>query len=127
MSAKVTLTLPDELYRRAEALADQSGRNVADVLMTTLNVTLPQPIEASAIPVTAMADNMLLATSKMMMDDKQQDRMAILLNKQQDAQLDATEILELSLLLYRYDEGSRRKAEALAEAVRRGLIPPLSA
>jgi hypothetical protein len=127
MSAKVTLTLPDDLYQRAEALADQSGREVAEVLMVTLDVTLPQAIEASSTPVDAMSEKSLLATSQMTMDDKQQDRMAHLLAKQRNAPLDATENLELSLLLHRYDEGSRRKAEALAEAVRRGLIPPLSA
>jgi hypothetical protein len=127
MSAKVTLTLPDELYQRAEALADQSGRAVADVLMVTLDVTLPPPLAASSIPVSEMSDKALLATSQMLMDDKQQERMAHLLTKQQTVPLDATESLELSLLLHRYDEGSRRKAEAVAEAVQRGLIPPLSA
>lgn len=127
MSATVTLTLSDDLYQRAEALADQSGRDVAEVLMVTLDVTLPQPMEASPMPVASMSDKALLATSQMVMDDKQQDRMAHLLAKQQNAPLDATENLELSLLLHRYDEGSRRKVEALAEAVRRGLIPPLSA
>lgn len=111
MSAKVTLTLPDDLYQRAEALADPSGRAVADVLMTTLDVTLPQSLEALSMPVSTMSDNALLATSQMLMDDKQQEM-----------PLHATESVELSPLLHRYDEGSRRKAEALAEAVSRGLI-----
>ncbi len=32
MSTQVTLTLPDEVYRRAERLAQLSSRDVADVL-----------------------------------------------------------------------------------------------
>jgi predicted transcriptional regulator len=35
MSTQVTLTLPDEVYRRAERLAQLSSRDVADVLADT--------------------------------------------------------------------------------------------
>jgi hypothetical protein len=40
MSKQISLTLPDELMRRAELFADHSGRKVADVLTDAIEVSL---------------------------------------------------------------------------------------
>jgi len=41
MSTEVTVPLPDEVYRRAEHLARLMGRDVADVLVDTIEISLP--------------------------------------------------------------------------------------
>ena len=53
-------------------------------------------------------------------------RMSALLDRQQAGRMNESEEYELSLLIYVYQEGSLRKADALLEANRRGLSPQLS-
>ena len=52
-------------------------------------------------------------------------RLSDLLSKQQGGFLAETERLELTALMQLYQEGLLRKAQALAEAVQRGLIDPI--
>lgn len=127
MSAQVTLNLPDELYRRAQQLAARSGREVADILTATLAATLPNDTNEPPKRVEQLDDREILALAESQMNERLEARMSVLLEEQQAGTLDDAEAFELSLLLYRYQEGSLRKAEALAEAVRRGLRPPLNA
>ncbi|MCC6612490.1 MAG: hypothetical protein IT320_03370 [Anaerolineae bacterium] len=127
MSAQITLNLPDELYRRAQQLAARSGREVADILTTTLAATLPNGVSEPPRQVSDLSNADILELSASRMDERLETRMSTLLERQQADSLDEAEAFELSLLLYRYQEGALRKAEALAEAVRRGLHPPLDA
>ncbi len=127
MSAQITLNLPDELYRRAQQLAARSGREVADILTATLAATLPNDTTEPPKRVEQLDDREILALAESQMNERLEARMSVLLEVQQAGTLDDAEAFELSLLLYRYQEGSLRKAEALAEAVRRGLRPPLNA
>jgi len=127
MSAQITLNLPDELYRRAQQLAARSGREVADILTATLAATLPNAISEPPKAVADLSDAQVLDLSESQMNERLETRMSALLERQQANALDEAEAFELSLLLYRYQEGALRKAEALAEAVRRGLRPPLDA
>ncbi|MCA9903930.1 MAG: hypothetical protein KC547_08740 [Anaerolineae bacterium] len=127
MSAQITLNLPDELYRRAQQLAARSGREVADILTATLAATLPNHSNEPPKCVEELDDREILALTESHMNERLEVRMSDLLEQQQAGTLDDAEAFELSLLLYRYQEGSLRKAEALAEAVRRGLRPALDA
>lgn len=43
MSTKITLTLPDEVYRRAEHLSQLTSRNVADILTEAIALSLLYP------------------------------------------------------------------------------------
>ena len=52
-------------------------------------------------------------------------RLSYLLSQQQDGLLGETERMELAALMQLYQEGLLRKAQALAEAVHRGLIDPI--
>lgn len=127
MSTQVTLTLPDEVYRRANHMAQLTGRNVADVLSETIQASLsPLGIQDERIqPVPSLPDDMILALSASQMDEKSASRMSHLLDKQQAGLLTGVEQSELRALMQVYDEGLLRKTYALAEAVRRGLLPPL--
>ncbi len=127
MSTQVTLTLPDEIYRRAKQMAQLTGRNVADVLAETIQASLsPLGIQDERIqPVPSLPDDIVLALSESQMGDKSARRMSRLLNKQQAGLITETEQSELRALMQVYDEGLLRKTQALAEAVRRGLLPSL--
>lgn len=127
MSTRVVLTLPDEVYRRAERLAQLSHRDVADVLADTLALSLP-PLKSPSEPlrpVTELSDEEVLALADSQMSADEDGRLGLLLDKQQAGELTEAEYLELSALMQVYEEGLLRKAQALREAVRRGLREPL--
>jgi len=127
MSTQILVTLPDETYRRAEHLAQLTGRNIADVLADTLDISL-QPLGTTLIfgkPVAELADNDVLAAADSQMDLAQGRRFGELLDKQQAGKLGDDERPELLALVYIYQEGLLRKAQGLHEAVRRGLRKPL--
>jgi predicted transcriptional regulator len=127
MSANITLSLPDVVYRRVQRLAEQSGRDMADILETVVSAAVPGEDIAPATAVERLNDADLLRMAESEMDAAQSARMSELLERQQAGTLSDIEQFELSLLLHRYQEGSLRKAEALAEAVRRGLRSPIRA
>jgi hypothetical protein len=60
------------------------------------------------------------------MEPEQDARLSDLLDRQQSGILTETERKELQTLMQIYQEGLLRKATALSEAVKRGLMEPLS-
>jgi hypothetical protein len=127
MSTQVTLTLPDETYRRAENLARLTGRSIADVLADTLDISLQALSSASVSskPVVELSDAEVLTLADSQMETAQATRFNQLLDKQQAGKLLDTERAELLALMQVYQEGLLRKAQALNEAVKRGLRKPL--
>jgi hypothetical protein len=127
MSTQVVLTLPDEVYRRAERLAQLINRDVADILADTLALSLPplSPQPEAVRPVTELSNEDVLALTEFQMEPAQDRRLSTLLNRQQAGELSDTERSELLALIQLYQEGLLRKAQALHEAVRRGLREPL--
>jgi len=127
MSTQVVVTLPDEVYRRVERLAHLASRDVADVVADTLALSLlpvglpDEPVRA----VTELPDEDLLELMDLQMPPAQDQRFSRLLQKQQEGQLPDTERSELISLMQLYQDGLLRKAQALREAVRRGLREPL--
>ena len=127
MSTQVTLTLPDATYRRAIHLARLTGRDIADVLADTLDISL-QPLGIEAItgkPIAELSDSEVLAVADSNMESDRDHRLSELLDKQQASKLANDERPELIALMQVYQEGLLRKAQALNEAVRRGLRKPL--
>ena len=127
MSTQVVVTLPEEAYRRAESLADMTSRDVADVVADAAVLWLERVGERTQgdRPVEELSNGEILALSEMQMKPKQSRRMSILLERQQDDVLTPAGRLELAALLQVYQEGLLRKAQALREAVQRGLRGPL--
>ena len=74
-----------------------------------------------------MADEEVLRVCDSRMDAAQSSRFGLLLDKQQSGSLAPEERPELWTLTRIYQLGQLRKAEALAEAVRRGLRPTIDA
>jgi len=127
MSTQVTVTLPDEVYRRANHLAQLSGRKLADLLVDAIDLSLSplSPQADSYQPVSALSDEEVLALADRQMDPDQDRQLSALLDKQQSGTLGEGERPELFALMQSYQEGLLRKAQALREAVRRGLREPL--
>lgn len=129
MNAQVTVDLPDDVLQRATRLAQLTSRKLSDVLVDALDLSLPalgQP-ETNAEPLTKLSDKTILALTQLEMNADSDSRLSDLLYKQQAGLLLETERMEMARLMQIYQEGLLRKAQALAEAVRRGLRPDLPA
>lgn len=127
MSTQITITLPDELYQHAERFAHLANRDIASLLVDTLQQTIP-PISdtALALPsVSQLSNEAVLALTQLELDPEDDARLSLLLDKQQANTLAEDEEPLLQHLMQLYQEGLLRKATALKEAVKRELIKPL--
>jgi hypothetical protein len=128
MSTQITITLPDEVYQRAERFARLANRDVASVLADTIQLSMP--LIGADIPdlepISTLSDEQVLALTELQMEPAQDARLSELLDRQQAGLLGENERTELQTLMQIYQEGLLRKATALSEAVNRGLIKPLN-
>jgi ATP-dependent exoDNAse (exonuclease V) alpha subunit len=127
MATRVVVTLQDDVYRRVERLAQLTNRDVADVLADTITISLtPLDVSTGSIrDVASLTDEEVQDLAELQMLPAQDRRVSALLQKQQAQALSVHERAELFTLMQVYQEGLVRKAQALREAVRRGLRPPL--
>lgn len=128
MSTQVTLDLPDETYRRMEHLAHLTGRDLSDVLTDAIE-SASWPLgntDSTIVSVRELADDALLALAESQMSDRQDRRLSELLDQRQSGGLTPVQQRELQALMQIYQDGLLRKAQALREAVQRGLRPPLT-
>jgi hypothetical protein len=119
MSEKVTVELPEELARRAHAIAAQTRRPVEAVLVEWLNHLAAEP------PVESLLDEMLLALCDTELEEDLQEQLSDLLERQREGALQGPEGDRLRELMALYRRGLVRKAQALQAAVARGLLSPL--
>jgi len=128
MTTQIIITLPDEIYQRAELFAKLANRDVASVLADTIQLSIPS-VRANVLdlePIADVSDEQVLALTELQMEPDQDTRLSELLDRQQAGLLFEDERLELQSLMQIYQEGLLRKATALSEAVKRGLIKPLN-
>lgn len=127
MSTKVILDLPNETYARAAQLAQLTNRDVADVLTDALTLSLP-PLQRlqNPLPISKLNNDEVLRLAHSQMNAAESLRFSTLQDKQQAGLLNEIERNELARLFEHYQVGLLQKALALAEAVRRGLLPPLT-
>ena len=127
MSTQITISLPEETYRRAKALAQLTRRDVADVMADALSLSLPQldtmKLETA---VANLSNEEVLALADLQMDVADDNKLSQLLDKQQAGTLTETERIELIRLMQIYQSSLLQKAEGLAEAVQRGLREPMA-
>ena len=128
MSTQITITLPDDLYQRAQRFAQLANRDLASVLADTIQHFIPSiSSDAEALrPLSDLPDEEILALTQLQMNPVQDSRLSALLDRQQAGFLTEAEHPELQTLMLIYQEGLLRKATALSEAVHRALISPLS-
>jgi hypothetical protein len=120
MSETVTLQIPDELARRARALADATHRRFEEVVVDCLRWAVEEPF------VEAMPDDSLLALCDATLSSVDQDSLTALLSGHREGSLSAEETARLDELMAGYRHGLVLKARALKEAVARGLRPSLA-
>jgi len=111
VSTQVTVTLPDETYRRAVHLAQLTGRDIADVLADTIDISL-QPLGSNLItgkPVAELSDAEVLAAADSQMEPSQDRRFSELLDRQQAGKLTSDERPELMALMQVYVQRGLRK------------------
>ena len=120
MSEKVTVELPEELARRAHAVAAQTRRPVEEVLVERINRAAADP------PVESLSNEELLALCDAELEEGLQEELSDLLERQQEGAIQAPEGDRLRELRALYRRGLVRKAQAVQAAVARGLRPRLN-
>lgn len=120
MSETLTLQIPDELARRARALAAATHRRFEDAVVEWLRRAVDEP------PVESLADDALLALCDSVLDAGDQEALSDLLSGHREGTLSNPETQRLDALMATYRQGLLLKARAFKEAVARGLRPPLA-
>ena len=128
MSTQVAITIPEQVYKKARRLAQLTHCKVGDLLAEAIALSLAPVTTSSEVspPVTELSDKEVLALTKLELPATQDRRLSRLLLGQQAGKLTREEVAELISMMLVYQEGILRKAQALREAVRRGLIEPLT-
>lgn len=129
MGIEIKLNLSDNLVESAKHLGEATQEDVSTILLNILEVLLPT-LETLAdnnfYPVVAnLSDTQVVALAEAKMDLSSNQRLRELQQKGKTAELTQTERDELLTLISIYQLGQLRKSEALAEAVKRGLLSPL--
>jgi len=125
MPVQLTLTLPNDLAHRAQQWAVYAGCDVAEIVTRAATLSLPSLEMETVANLETLTDAQILALTHLQMDPSQDARLSTLLEHQQATSLPTDTRAELDELMTHYEIGLLRKAEALAEAVRRGLREPL--
>ena len=126
-SVQVTISLPEDVYHRAQRFSQLINRDLASVLADTVGSSLPplsEPVEA-LLPIAEMSDQAVLDLAGSTLSAQQDQRLSELLAKQREGELVADEPQELAALMQLYNEGWLRKTAGLVEAVQRGLMSPM--
>ena len=127
MGTQITITLPDELYRQALRFARLANRDLDRVLTDAIKGSIPS-VSAQAdtlLPITDLSDDEVMALTELQLEPEDDQRLSLLLDRQQAGLLTKTEDQDLQALMQMYQEGLLRKATALSEAIQRGLMAPL--
>ena len=131
MTVEVTLRVPDTLLEGAKRMSSVTQRKVETVLADALELLWPMVEDLPAADlhpqVADLSDAEVLALADSKMEPTQNQRLGALQAKGKETDLSLAERYELMALLHIYQIGQLHKSEGLAEAVRRGLRPPLSA
>ena len=126
MSTQVVLNLPEDTYKRVTQFAAFSKRDVSEVIASTLASALPSQGAINQIKaISKFSDREVLALTELRMEPGADHRLSELLDRQQAGDLNDRDRAELAALMRIYEIGLIRQSQALAEAVERGLIPPL--
>ena len=73
-------------------------------------------------PISALSDQQVITLTELQMETSQDQRLSQLLQIQQERAITAVEQSELKILMEIYQAGLLRKAQALNESVKRGLL-----
>jgi hypothetical protein len=120
MNQQITLTVSDNVWLYAKAVAAQKKQRVEEVLSDWLEKV------SSEIDVEKLTDAEVLALTELQMSPSQQTLMDEFQEKNGEGALTNDERRQFNALMENYEDALLRKAQAFRVAVERGLIPPLS-
>jgi hypothetical protein len=120
MSTQVTIQVAEHIMNRAAAVASYKQQSIEEVITHSLEAA---PFE---LPIESLPDAEVLQLAAMKFTPAQQEKFGDLLDRNRENELDATGRRELDQMMRLYEQGLLRKAEALQEAVTRGLMEPLT-
>ena len=121
MSTQLTLDLPENLVARARTIAQRAGQSVNELLAESIELSLKPWGTALEGDIHQCGDEEVLKACDLELVVEDDRLLTELLQRQQAETLSVHEQAELASLMQVYQEGLVRKAEALREAVRRGL------
>lgn len=111
MSETLTLEIPDELARRARALAAATHRRFEDAVVDWLRRAVEEP------DVETLPNDALLTLCDLMLDPSDQDELSALLARHREGPLPEPDRQRFDALMDSYRSGLLLKARAWKEAV----------
>ena len=120
MNQQITLTVSDNVWLYAKAVATRNKRRIEEVLSDWLEKV------SSEFDVEKLSDSEVLALAELKMPTEQQEILHDLLDKNGEGELTKEETEQLDAMMEIYEEATLRKAQAMRVAVERGLMKPLS-
>jgi len=126
MQRKITLEVATDEFSQAKQAVLQAGFKIEEYLNIVVQaIASAQPLSEDIIEriFKLLPDVTVIKLAKAQMPEKDSTRFSRLLAKQGEGKLNGKERDRLAELAEEYERGTLRKAYALAEAVRRGLMP----
>jgi len=120
MNQQVTIEVSEQVWRRANVLAQQNQRKLENVLEKWLEETVAET------QIEDLTDEEILALTENKFDDEQQNNFSLLLERSREGTLNDEGKRELDEMMRIYENGLLRKSKALRVAVERSLIAPLA-
>ncbi len=122
-----TISIPDRLYERARRVAQQTSRNVDDVLRTWLEAAavetssdLPPDEHAELKAMSQLSDDTLWTIAREQMPKTIQEQMSVLMTKNNLGTITDAEYAALAELVERGNRLTLRKAHAMKYLTQRG-------
>ncbi len=128
MHRTITFEVAGNELTRAHRAVLQAGFKIEEYLHIVIKAAASAPTtqEDSVERIFhLLPNNTVLNLANTKTAEKDSKRLSRLLEKQNAGKLNVKEHHQLSALAEEYERGTLRKAYALAEAVRRGLMPPM--
>ena len=119
---EISVKLPNNLYQNVSALAQAKKKSVAEIIKNAVRKAVIEDSETLKRTLAGCSDKEVLSVANMKMSEGENKRMSELLDKQREETIAPLERHELDVLMRVYQVGNLRKAQGIAEAVRRGLI-----
>jgi hypothetical protein len=115
----VTLELPDDVYQRAQHVAQATRRSLEEVVCEWIR----PPVQVTLPELTRLSDDELLQAARETLPPEHAHRLQELLAAQRQRSLSADEQREAVVLVEQEDFVTLRKARALFLLKQRGILP----
>lgn len=119
---EISVKLPNNLYEDVSHLARAKKKSMAEIIKNAVRKAVIEESQTLERPLADCSDEEVLALANMKMSAAENRRMSELLDRQREEKITPLERNELDVLFRVYQVGNFRKAQGIAEAVRRGLI-----